>query len=543
VSRNPVRLSVVLLLAALYVAPLVVRFPLLDPDEGLHAAITQEMVARGDYVMPRFLGEPFLDKPILFFWAQAASFRLFGENEAAARVPGLVFGALGAISTGWLATTILGSGAGWAGALFYTTLLVPMALMQVPVHDIALVPFTNAALVAFWRASRAPLAGRCLAWSAAAGVALGFAILTKGLTGVAIVGLAHATVLLVERRLRWVTIAGGVVALAVGLAIALPWYLAMERTQPGYLHYYFVERHLFGFATETQRHGSRPWTYYIPVLLAGGLPWVLYIPFAWRRTRPTTLPLDSPAADASRLGWVWLFTGWAFLSLAGSKLFTYALPLFPAIALLAAVAWLTRGRAGSEGRWFHRAVWAQGVVSALLLPVVLVTAPRALGVAVPGWTWACAVIVAAGSAWAAMSWTRGDQVRSVALAPALGALIVVTLLTGVMPAVGEAMSARDLAIAVNRGGRLPPELWVVRQRIGSIVFYLAPALRAEATPQRVRQVQFADLRGRPAPAGTRVAIVERDVERLAPFLGVGARSELAGPYRLYRAEDLGVSIR
>ena len=157
VTHPPSTPSVVLL-AALYLLPLATGFPLLDPDEGLHAAITQEMVARGDYVMPRFLGEPFLDKPILFFWAQAAAFRAFGEHEAAARVPGLLFGALGALSTGWVAATILGPG-GWVAALLYTTLLVPMALMQVPVHDIALVPFTNAALLAFWRAARAPRAG------------------------------------------------------------------------------------------------------------------------------------------------------------------------------------------------------------------------------------------------------------------------------------------------------------------------------------------------------------------------------------------------
>ena len=240
------RAAVVLLLAMLYVLPLVAPFPLLDPDEGLHAAITQEMLARGDWVLPRFLGEPFLDKPILFFWAQAASFRAFGEHEAAARLPGLVFGALGALSTGWLAATMLGP-RGWLAALLYTTMIVPVALMEVPVHDIA------------------------------------------------IVGLAHGTVLLLERRVRPVVIAGGILALALGVGIAAPWYIAVERTQPGYLHYYFVERHLFGFATGTQRHGTRSFFYYVPVLLAGGLPWILFTPFAARRFRPSSWPSLTPA--------------------------------------------------------------------------------------------------------------------------------------------------------------------------------------------------------------------------------------------------------
>ncbi len=92
-----------LLAASLYALPLVHPFPLLDPDEGLHAAITSEMIERGDYIVPRFLGEPFLDKPILFFWSQAASMRVVGETEAGVRLPGLVFGLLGALTTGWLA--------------------------------------------------------------------------------------------------------------------------------------------------------------------------------------------------------------------------------------------------------------------------------------------------------------------------------------------------------------------------------------------------------------------------------------------------------
>src|SRR3954462_5087638 len=98
---------------ALVVAPLLANAPLFDPDEGLHAAIAQEMVERGDYVTPRFLGEPFPDKPVFFFWALAGSLRVFGFNEPAVRMPGLLFGLLGAVTTGLLAGTILGRRGGW----------------------------------------------------------------------------------------------------------------------------------------------------------------------------------------------------------------------------------------------------------------------------------------------------------------------------------------------------------------------------------------------------------------------------------------------
>ena len=126
---------------ALLVAPLVASAPLFDPDEGLHAAIAQEMVQRGDYVTPTFRGEPFLDKPILFFWAEAASLRLVGHNEAAVRLPPLLFGLFGMVTVALLGRALFGEPAGLAAGIVYGTMLLPMGVSEVAVHDIGLVPF------------------------------------------------------------------------------------------------------------------------------------------------------------------------------------------------------------------------------------------------------------------------------------------------------------------------------------------------------------------------------------------------------------------
>src|ERR687890_207500 len=104
---HSLRRAFVAVAVALVLAPLVASAPLFDPDEGLHAAIAQEMVRRGDYVTPTFLGQPFLDKPILFFWAEAASLRLFGHNETAVRIPPLLFGLLGTLAVALLARSLL----------------------------------------------------------------------------------------------------------------------------------------------------------------------------------------------------------------------------------------------------------------------------------------------------------------------------------------------------------------------------------------------------------------------------------------------------
>lgn len=318
------------LAALLYLAPLVLDAPLTDPDEGLHAAISQQMVERGELVVPRFLGRAFLDKPILFFWAQAASMRVFGMNTAAARLPGLLFALLGVATTGWLARVLFNRPLHWIAAACYATMVLPFVLAQAPVHDIALVPFTNLALGVLWRLRDPESAVRDLGRSGIrgpilAGVLLGLSILAKGLEGVAIVGVGFAVYLAITRTLTRRLVIVGAVVVVVALLVALPWYLAMNTREPGYLRYYFVDRHLLAFATPTQEHSGRPWWFYLPVVIGGGVPWILFIRSDARAS-----------ARAALLLWTWLGTALVLLTVAQSKAVTYILPAMPAIAILAA---------------------------------------------------------------------------------------------------------------------------------------------------------------------------------------------------------------
>jgi 4-amino-4-deoxy-L-arabinose transferase len=93
-------------------------------------------------------------------------------------------------------------------------------------------------------------------------VCAGLSILTKGLAGIAMVGVGFALYLLVTRTLTRRLVLLGILAVVVAALVALPWYLAMDAREPGYLRYYFLNRHLLGFTTETQRHGGQAWWYY-----------------------------------------------------------------------------------------------------------------------------------------------------------------------------------------------------------------------------------------------------------------------------------------
>ena len=152
-SGRTLALLAVVLAAVMFVFPLAIGFPLLDPDEGLHASIAQDMVERGDWTTPRFLGRPFLDKPIFYFWVQAASLWLFGPSETAVRLPGLMFGLLGAISTGLLGWRMFNRATGLIAGILYATTILPTALAQAASHDVALIPWINLTLLLLWEAA------------------------------------------------------------------------------------------------------------------------------------------------------------------------------------------------------------------------------------------------------------------------------------------------------------------------------------------------------------------------------------------------------
>jgi 4-amino-4-deoxy-L-arabinose transferase-like glycosyltransferase len=540
--------AVAAVLAVVYVSPLLVSFPLLDPDEGLHATIAQEMVERGDYVTPSFQGKAFFDKPILYFWAQALSLRLLGMTEAAVRLPGLLLGLLGAVSTGLVAGRLFGTQTGRMATLLYATTILPAALAQAAAHDVATVPCTNFALLCFWNALHAPDGRRAARHYLAAGLFLGLNGLAKGLLGVAIVLLAFGLYVLVSRRIRGGVCLGCVTAMLVAVLVASPWYVMMSIRNPGYAYYFFIERHLLGYLTESQPHGQACWWYYLPILAAGGLPWVAYLAPAahehWVRKAPRIG--KEHARNATVFVWAWVIAGVAFLSLAQSKLVTYLSPVFPGVAILAAAVWmrfLSGDMAPPVRRTMSLTLWATCLLGPVLLPVALHVVQERYDLAFSGWIWAGALIVAFAAWLPAGFWIAGRPARS--LYCALGVLVTsfAFILSMVMPNVAEATSARSLADHFNRIGRVPPRLLVVEERIGSVIFYLDRELRAGLRPTQLQRVDFDDLAGmRRLTRGSMIAVPKTATSGPIPTLSGSEqtgrlRVQQVGHYQVYEVPN------
>lgn len=492
-------LLALVLVAAAYVLPLVLPVPLMEDDEGLHAAIAIEMVERGDWTVPRLLGEPFRDKPILYFWMQTASLAAFGASEFAVRLPGTLM-ALAAIgATFWLGRTLFGRVVAAWGAVVYGTMLLPYAVSLAPLHDLVMVPLVALAFGAFWRLHHATSIRARAGWTLAAGLVLGLSILGKGLTGVGLVGVGMVAWMVWTRTWSFALVTGAAVALGIGALIAWPWYAAMEQASPGYLTYFFLQRHVEGVAGDTQRHAGRPFWYYAPILVGGAWPWIVDVV---RRPFGT-------ATSAERLLWAWLVADVLLLSAAGSKLATYVLPTFPAMALLAG----SRAAVGAPGGAGVRAV-ATIVVGALPVAGAVVT-ERVMGTPPAPWLG----LVAALAPLALLGWSWEGTRRQTWSWPARMAMVAAasSVMIGLLvrPSVAAQLTAKGLAAHFNARPALPARLYIVDEGVGSFLFYLRPDLRRGLTTERVQRVSRFSLADVPPAPGTEIAVA---AERLPGVL-------------------------
>ncbi len=169
-------------------------------------------------------------------------------------------------------------------------------------------------------------------------------MLAKGPVGAVLAGSGTALCVLTTRRwdlLRRLLQPGPVLS---GFAVALPWYWLCYRANGWpFIQEFLINHNVTRFATDRYQH-AQPFWFYIPVVFAGFLPWVFQILAPARQWSGGRLPLrhqwrESQSDPESALFWAWALFPFLFFSFSRSKLPGYVLPMFPALALLAAKQW------------------------------------------------------------------------------------------------------------------------------------------------------------------------------------------------------------
>jgi 4-amino-4-deoxy-L-arabinose transferase-like glycosyltransferase len=421
---------------------------LVRPDEGRYAEIAREMALTGDWVTPRLNGIKYFEKPPLQYWMTAAAYKAFGEHEWTARLWAALTGFAGVLLVGFAGARLFGRRAGFYSALALGSSVLYVAIGHMNTLDMGVTFFMTLGLLGFLLAQQGEQRTReSRLWMGLAWAAMGLAFLSKGLIGLVLPGATMAAYALIQRDLTFLKRLGPVSGIAIMLAIALPWIIAVSLANPEFPNFFFIHEHFQRFLTQVH-HRAAPWWYFIPILLAGMLPWTPMLGqaliTAWKR--------DSTQASFRPRRFLLIYAGVIFLffSTSQSKLASYILSLVPALALLLGE-WLAHAR-GRKLAWLILPIAVLAIAGAVASPFLVHLGsnkiPAALYAVLRKWLFAGMLTLFAASCLAMLLAWR-ERIESAVVALAAGGLLLMQIgMTG-HEALSPSLSTSQLAGSIR----------------------------------------------------------------------------------------------
>jgi 4-amino-4-deoxy-L-arabinose transferase-like glycosyltransferase len=372
------RAAVVLVLISLVAfLPGIFQIPPVDRDEAYFAQATKQMIETGDYVDIRYQDDVRYRKPVGIYWLQASVVNVasaLGLPNAHTsiwlyRLPSLI-GAIGAVlATYWCALAFVGR----RGAVLAALIMMSSSILGVEARlaktDAMLLFTVVVAMAVLARVYLAPRRGDTqpgLGQLAIFWTALAVGILIKGPMILMVVGLAAATLCVLDRSARWLLALRPLLGLLWLLLLVLPWFIAIyARVGTQFLIGSVGEDMLAKVASPQETHGAPPGLYVIlffatffPASILAGLA----VPAVWAVRREA----------AARFLLVWLVPSWIVFEAVITKLPHYVLPLYPAIAILTAGA--VESKVLSQRPWLVRGVMWWFLVPVIVSIIAVVTA-------------------------------------------------------------------------------------------------------------------------------------------------------------------------
>ncbi len=301
--------------------------PLFDLDEGAFSEATREMLASGDYLTTYLNGNLRFDKPILIYWLQALSGRLFGLNEFAMRFPSAIAATLWIVGVYRFVRQEKDETSAFYASFFMLSSLQITIIAKAAIADALLNLFIALSMFAIYRYHRTR--ARRHLYLTFLFIALG--TLTKGPVAIMIPFVVSALFFILNKEfVVWLRAIFNPVGIVIFLLVAGPWYL-LEYLEQGekFVEGFFLKHNLQRFESPMEGHfGS--FFYYIPVLLIGMLPFTSLI------LRPLLELKDFLREDLGRFLLLWFGFVFLFFSFSGTKLPHYVIYGYTPLFILAA---------------------------------------------------------------------------------------------------------------------------------------------------------------------------------------------------------------
>jgi 4-amino-4-deoxy-L-arabinose transferase-like glycosyltransferase len=303
-----------------------------SPDETRYAAISWSMLETGDWLTPvhNFKFKHW-QKPPLTYWLMASSFAVLGQNDWAARVPSALAALAAVMGVYVTGRTMHGPRMGFSAGLVLLANPLFFVLARLANADMLLCAFVTWSWVGFVQF----LFGekRRTVWFLLGAAFAGLGFMTKG--PVVLMSTFAPMLLTALLTNQWKRIGWWrpLAALGVFLVVALPWYVIVCIKNPGLLGY-FVEYQTVERITTNIHERAQPFWFFFFFVPLSFLPWTV-LPFfgAWASLRRGTTQASERARVLLLLSWFGVV--FVFITFSTSKMLTYCLPLFPALALIA----------------------------------------------------------------------------------------------------------------------------------------------------------------------------------------------------------------
>ncbi|HKN17569.1 MAG TPA: glycosyltransferase family 39 protein [Candidatus Sulfotelmatobacter sp.] len=314
------------------------QFGLIGADEPRYAQVAREMLERHDWITPVLGGQPWLEKPPLYYWQAMLAYCIFGVSDGAARLPSALDATLLVLAIYFFLRRFR-SGFELDGALIAASCAGIVGYARAASTDMPLAAAFTIGMLAWW-------AWRETEKKSYLAVFYGFmalGTLAKGpvapfLAIVVIVFYAAAI-----RQLRLVPKTLWLPGIALFCVIALPWYVTVQARNPEFFREFIVEHNLGRFSKNLYHH-TEPFSYYLPVTALALLPWTVFTVAAfvqsitkwWASRKSIKDSRGGFETQFSVFACCWLVVPVGFFSISQSKLPGYILPAIPAGTLLLA---------------------------------------------------------------------------------------------------------------------------------------------------------------------------------------------------------------
>lgn len=417
-------------------------YALIEPDEGRYAEIPREMNESGDFITPKLNYVKYYEKPPLLYWMTAASFKIFGENELAARIPIAISAILCAAVVGVFAAFLYGRRAGAISSMITATSLLFFGVGHIILTDMPLTLFITLSAASYYAAARTPKGGRRTALLCVFYASTAFGVLTKGLVAIVLPGGIITLHAILTRDARFFLAAFSLPGIALFFAITVPYFWTICSRDPEFFHFFFIREHFLRYTTQIHSR-YEPFWFFLPLLPAGLLPWTGWIASLFGR--------GSAARDGESSLYLFLWCGviLAFFSLSSSKLIPY---ITPCVMPLAIAIGATLDRSIEERRWMGRGLAVTTAISVLFSIALVVFAAQGRYID-PSEVMPTAIIASAalliGPIASIVLTSRGRRYGAAVVVLCASAAIFLCSLASIFDIMGETRSMKQASMILN----------------------------------------------------------------------------------------------